>query len=199
MALCEAQPRAPRPALEGQDGTGQKIRDPAVSTSMAAGPGLAASPMRRPRQGHPCQPGRLVQVQVRRCCSKRRRVGRRQVTATLLPEAPEWRHPFGPRQGALNWCVRSRRSRLFRRGRAQAHQSTTAAGSAPKPGSCLSRGKAAARSTARWWQADQARQLRISRSRQARGMGSLQEEINMLKRACHGRIRLTPHRFMVGC
>ena len=124
--------------------------------------------MRRPRQGHPCQPGRLVQVQVRRCCSKRRRVGRRQVTVTLLPEAPERRHPFGPRQGALNWSVRSRRSRLFRRGRAQAHQSTPAAGSAPRPGSCLSRGKAAARSTARWWQADQARQLRISRSRQAR-------------------------------
>ena len=63
----------------------------------------------------------------------------------------------------------------FRRGRAQAHQSTPAAGSAPRPGSCLSRGKAAARSTARWWQADQARQLRISRSRQARGMGSLAE------------------------
>ena len=101
------------------------MRDPAVSMSMAAGPGLAASPMRRPRQGHPCQPGRLVQIQVRRCCSKRRRVGRRQLTATLLPEASELRHP-------LNRCVRSRRSRLFRRGRAQAHQSTTATGRCPE-------------------------------------------------------------------
>ena len=79
IVAAVAQPGARAASAQGQPGTGQYTREanarpptgdrsrsladprsPPAGVPGAAGPGLAASPMRRPRSGQPCQCGRRV-------------------------------------------------------------------------------------------------------------------------------------------